>query len=120
MRRWRSNRRLLVVAALAFAATAVARAEQPVALQSSFSAEGLQRASAYMQNEVAVGYIPGAIVLIQQHGTPAFTQKFGARDVIARAPMTDDAIFRFYSMSQPVTSVAVMMLVADGKIALGD
>ena len=73
-----------------------------------------------MRNEIATGKIPGAIVLIQQHGHPVYFEKFGVRDVESGHPMTDDTIFRLYSMSKPITSVAAMMLVEDGKLALGD
>ena len=73
-----------------------------------------------MRNEIATGKIPGAIVLIQQHGQPVYFENFGVRDVESRRPMTDDTIFRLYSMSKPITSVAAMMLVEDGKLALDD
>ena len=59
-------------------------------------------------------------MLIQQHGKPVYSETFGFRDPVTRTPMTKDTIFRIYSMSKPITSVAVMMLVDDGKIALGD
>jgi CubicO group peptidase (beta-lactamase class C family) len=80
----------------------------------------LKRVDAYLQNEVDTGEIPGAIILIQQHGKPAYYRKLGVRDVATKLPMTDDTIFRLYSMSKPVTSVAAMMLVDDGKLALDD
>jgi CubicO group peptidase (beta-lactamase class C family) len=108
---------LLIVAA---AAAPAARSESRPATESSFSVEGLRRVSDYFQNEVATGKIPGAVVLIQQHGKPVYFEAFGMRDPVAKAPMARDAIFRLYSMSKPVTSVALMMLVDDGKIALGD
>jgi len=73
-----------------------------------------------MRNEVATGKIPGAIVLIQQHGRPVYDETFGVRDVKTRQPITEDTIFRLYSMSKPVTSVAAMMLVEDGKLGLDD
>ncbi len=57
--------------------------------------------------------------MIQQHGKPVYFEKFGVRDVATQLPMTDDTIFRLYSMSKPITSVAAMMLVDDGKLALG-
>jgi CubicO group peptidase (beta-lactamase class C family) len=59
--------------------------------------------------------MPGAVVLIQQHGRPVYFESFGVRDIESRLPMTPDTIFRLYSMSKPVTSVAAMMLVDDGK-----
>jgi len=86
----------------------------------SFSRAGLERVGDYVNSEIASGKIPGAIVLIQQHGKPVYFEKFGVRDVATRLPMTDDTIFRLYSMSKPITSVAAMMLVEDGKLALGD
>jgi len=73
-----------------------------------------------MRNEVATGKIPGAVVLIQQHGHPVYFENFGVRDVATGAPMTADTIFRLYSMSKPITSVAAMMLVEDGKLRLDD
>jgi CubicO group peptidase (beta-lactamase class C family) len=86
----------------------------------SFSQAGLQRIGDYMRDEIATGKIPGAILKIQQHGKPVYFEKFGLRDVVARLPMTDDTIFRLYSMSKPITSVAAMMLVDDGKLSLDD
>ena len=64
--------------------------------------------------------MPGAIMLIQQHGKPVYFENFGLRDVATRLPMTADTIFRLYSMSKPITSVAAMMLVEDGKLGLAD
>ena len=73
-----------------------------------------------IRNEIATGKIPGAIMLIQQHGRPVYFESFGVRDVESQRPMTADTIFRLYSMSKPITSVAAMMLVEDGKLALDD
>jgi CubicO group peptidase (beta-lactamase class C family) len=98
----------------------VVRAESPSIATSGFSREKLARLGDYMRNEIATGKIPGAIVLIQQHGKPVYFETFGVRDVVSRHPMTEDTIFRLYSMSKPITSVAVMMLVEDGKLALDD
>jgi CubicO group peptidase (beta-lactamase class C family) len=124
MRRWRTDGfarwYCLVLALLAWGMSAAARAEQPSTAASSFSPAKLARVSEYMRNEVATGQIPGAIVLIQQHGRPVYYEKFGVRDVESKNPMADDTIFRLYSMSKPVTSVAAMMLVEDGKLALAD
>jgi CubicO group peptidase (beta-lactamase class C family) len=128
MRRWRTDgasRRGVLVGAFAALICATsfaesARAEPPSVESSGFSAEGLKRVGAYLHNEVDAGKIPGAIILIQQHGKPAYYEKFGLRNVATGLPMTDDTIFRLYSMSKPVTSVAAMMLVDDGKLALGD
>src|SRR6202795_3992555 len=130
MKRWRTDgfgRRRDVAAALALLIVAIAvgppragRAESPFPASSSFSPEKLARVGDYIRNEIATGKIPGAIILIQQHGRPVYFENFGMRDVESKRPMTADAIFRLYSMSKPVTSVAAMMLVDDGKLSLGD
>src|SRR5579863_1268636 len=101
---------------------AVAESPRPVSrpVASRFSAEGLAHVRDYMRNEVATGKIPGAVLLIQQHGQPVLLDSFGVMDVESRRPMTPDAIFRLYSMSKAITSVAAMMLVDDGKMSLDD
>jgi CubicO group peptidase (beta-lactamase class C family) len=85
-----------------------------------FNPQKLERIGEFFRAEIAEGMIPGAIVLIQQHGKPVYFEKFGVRDVTTKLPMTDDTIFTVYSMSKPVTSVAAMMLVDDGKLKLTD
>ena len=130
MKRWRTNgfaHRCSVAAAIALlvAAGVVARSsfgntELPLAASSSFSPEKLARVGDYIRNEIATSKIPGAIMLIQQHGQPVYFENFGVRDVATQLPMTADTIFRLYSMSKPITSVAAMMLVEDGKLSLDD
>jgi len=116
--------RLRVTAALLlfWAATAanVAIAETLLPVSIGFSTEGLAHVRDYMRNEVATGKIPGAVLLIQQHGQPVLLESFGVLDVESKTPMTSDAIFRLYSMSKPITSVAAMMLVDDGRLSLDD
>jgi CubicO group peptidase (beta-lactamase class C family) len=85
-----------------------------------FNPHKLERIGEFFRNEIASGKIPGAIVLIQQHGKPVYFEKFGVRDVATGLPMTDDTLFTVYSMSKPVTSVAAMMLVDEGKLKLSD
>ncbi len=95
-------------------------AESPLPVSASFSPAKLQQVGDYIRNEIATGKIPGAILLIQQHGQPVYFGSFGVRDVATGLPMTPDVIFRLYSMSKPITSVAAMMLVEDGKLRLED
>jgi CubicO group peptidase (beta-lactamase class C family) len=59
-------------------------------------------------------------LLVARQGKIALFESVGVLDPKTKAPMTKDAIFRIYSMSKPITSVAIMTLVEDGKIALGD
>lgn len=86
----------------------------------SFTPEGLAKVSDYIRNEIATGKIPGAILLLQQHGKPVYYENFGVRDVATEISMSADTIFRLYSMSKPITSVLAMMLVEEGKLALAD
>jgi len=110
---------LLALFFIAIAPGAVC-AEAPIAVSDGFSQTGLSRVRKYMQNEISTGKIPGAVVLIQQHGRPVFFESFGVRNIDSKRPMTADTIFRLYSMSKAVTSVAAMMLVDDGKLSLDD
>jgi CubicO group peptidase (beta-lactamase class C family) len=130
MKQWRTDgsaRRYSVGTAVAVLvlATAVGRpsagcAESPSSVPASFSREKLERVGEDIRHEIAAGQIPGGVLLIQQHGRPVYFESFGVRDVATGQPMTADTIFRLYSMSKPVTSVAAMMLVDDGKLRLDD
>jgi CubicO group peptidase (beta-lactamase class C family) len=84
------------------------------------SIEKLSAIEDFIDGEVSAGRIPGAIVLIQRHGKPVYFKCFGKRDVAAGTPMTADAIFPIHSVTKTITSVAAMMLVDRGKIALDD
>ena len=84
------------------------------------SAPALARLASALQDRVARGHIPGAVALVTRHGKVAFHQAFGARDPAGDAPMPPDAIFRIYSMTKPIVSVAVMMLWEEGRLLLGD
>ena len=129
MKRWRTDAArgqycaaafALVVLAFATARPNPAIAESRQSVPRSFSREKLDRVGDYIRNEIVTGKIPGAIILIQQHGQPVYSGNFGVRDVVTGQPMTADTIFRLYSMTKPVTSVAAMMLVDDGKLSLSD
>src|ERR1700738_5514488 len=84
------------------------------------SAAGLARLSGFFENEVATGKLAGAIVLIQQHGRPVYLKCFGVRDVATKQPMTPDTIFALHSMTKPITNLAAMMLIDQGRLALTD
>src|ERR1700723_2723141 len=85
-----------------------------------FNPAKLDRVGDYLRDQVASGKIPGAILLIQQHGKPVYHEFFGVRDVATREPMTDHTIFRLFSMSKPITSVAAMMLFDEHRLKLDD
>jgi len=84
------------------------------------SAAKLERITEFFDNEVATGKLPGAVVLIQQHGKPVYLKCFGVQDVATKIPMTSDTIFALHSMTKPITSVAAMMLIDAGKLSLAD
>ncbi|HET6306940.1 MAG TPA: serine hydrolase domain-containing protein [Rhodopila sp.] len=84
------------------------------------SQAALDRLSAVLEERVAAGHIPGAVALVARHGKVAFHQGFGRRNPAADQPMGKDAIFRIYSMTKPIVSVAVMMLWEEGHLLLGD
>src|SRR5436190_24127221 len=88
--------------------------------QAGFSAAGLARIDAYLKNEIDQNKIPGAIMMIQRNGKTAYFNSFGVRDPGTKEPMTPDTIFRIYSMSKPITTVAAMMLVEEGKLSLDE
>jgi CubicO group peptidase (beta-lactamase class C family) len=82
--------------------------------------EKLQLITEFFDNEVATGKLPGVAILIQQHGRPVYLKCFGVRDVTSQRPMTPDTIFALHSMTKPITSLAAMMLIDAGKLALDD
>ena len=115
-------RTLIGGALLTLAAAPLARAEGTFDIPAGahFNPAKLAKVSEFFKNEVATGKIPGAIVLIQQHGKPVYHEFFGVRDTATKAPMTDDTIFRIFSMTKPITSVAAMTLIDQHKIKLDD
>lgn len=84
------------------------------------SAAKLEHLTGFFENEVTTGKLAGAVVLIQQHGVPVYLKSFGVRDVATGRPMTPDTIFSIHSMTKPITSLAAMMLIDDGRLALAD
>jgi CubicO group peptidase (beta-lactamase class C family) len=115
-------RSLISGALLAIAAMTPALAENGFDLPAGayFDLQKLQRAGDYLREQIANGKIPGAILLIRQHDKTVYHETFGVRDVATKLPMTDDTIFRLFSMTKPITSVTAMMLVDKGKLRLDD
>jgi CubicO group peptidase (beta-lactamase class C family) len=83
-----------------------------------FSAERLAHITATLRANIAKDEIPGAVLLIARQGKIAYLETLGALDPQRKAPMTEDAIFRIYSMSKPITTVAAMTLFEDGKFGI--
>jgi CubicO group peptidase (beta-lactamase class C family) len=110
--------RILPLAAMVLAGSGIfARVQAEPAAP---SAVGLERLSAFFDNEANSGRIPGAVVLVQQHGSPVYLRSFGFQDVTTKAPMTPDTIFALHSMTKPITCLAATMLIDEGKLAPSD
>src|SRR5215212_7358244 len=106
--------------AIMFAQSARAEGTFDIPAGAHFNLEKLAKVGEFFNNEVATGKIPGAIVLIRQHGKPVYHKSFGVQDVESKAPITDRTIFRLFSMTKAITSVAAMALVDEGKLRLND
>jgi len=88
--------------------------------QVGLTAERLSKISVTLKADAAKGVLPGAVLLVARHGKIAMFEAIGVRDPATKAPMTRDSIFRIYSMSKPITSVAAMTLLEDGRFSLAD
>jgi CubicO group peptidase (beta-lactamase class C family) len=86
--------------------------------QVGLSGERLQRLGDWLRSEVQQKRIPGAVILVARGGKVAYFESVGQLDPAKTQAMTKDAIFRIYSMSKPLTTVAAMMLVEEGKLLL--
>jgi CubicO group peptidase (beta-lactamase class C family) len=80
-----------------------------------FSTERLERLHALMQREVDQKHFSGIVTLLARHGKVVDYRAYGVRDMVSGAPMTKDTIFRDFSMTKPVTGVALMILYEQGK-----
>jgi CubicO group peptidase (beta-lactamase class C family) len=83
------------------------------------SRSGLKRLTAVMEREIAAGLAPGVSMLIARNGKIGFTKALGALAPDGPA-MSLEAIFRIYSMTKPIVSVAAMMLVEEGRMLITD
>ena len=80
----------------------------------------LKRIDAHFAGYVADGRLPGWLLTVRRRGRLAHVARCGSRDLEAGLPVTDDTVWRIYSMTKPVTSVAAMMLYEEGRLALTD
>ncbi|HEV8439634.1 MAG TPA: serine hydrolase domain-containing protein [Methylomirabilota bacterium] len=82
--------------------------------------ERLARIGPILRSEIEQGKLPGAVLVVARKGRVAYAESFGFRDKAAGAPMTRDTIFRIYSMTKPIVSVAAVMLMEEGRLVLTD
>src|SRR6516164_4208191 len=85
-----------------------------------FSAEGLAKIAPTLQPIADSGDLSGFVTLLLRHGEIAQINTIGQRDLEKRLPMERDTLFRIASMTKPVTSVAALMLLEEGKFRLDD
>jgi len=85
-----------------------------------FDADRLRRLDTHFASYVDDGRLPGWLMLVARHGEIAHLSAYGARDIASGAPVQTDTLFRIYSMSKPITSVAAMMLYEEGAFELTD
>ena len=80
-----------------------------------FASERLERLHALIQGEIDDKKLPGAVTILARHGKVVEYRTYGKKDLASGAAMTKDTIFRDYSMTKPVTGVAMMILYEEGK-----
>lgn len=80
----------------------------------------LARLGPWMSRWVDAGHLPGALTLVARRGEIAYLDCVGHRDVASATPWTTDTMVRVYSMTKPVTSIALMMLFEEGRVHLDD
>ena len=118
MRRFAS---LVLTVALVFSA-AVVWAQLPTAPpeQVGLSSARLGRLDTVFKTEIEQDKLPGAVVVVARKGKIAYFESFGHRDKASGTRMTNDTIFRIYSMTKPLVSVAAMMLMEEDRLQLTD
>jgi CubicO group peptidase (beta-lactamase class C family) len=94
---------------------AFAQPTQPNPESLGFSPERLGRLHEAMQRPVDEKGLAGVVTLLMRHGKLVEQRSYGTKDMASGAPMTNDTIFRIYSMTKPVTGVAMMILYEEGK-----
>ena len=110
---------VILTAAVSSSVTAQKRqAADPETL--GLSSERLARIDKAMQEDIDQKKTGGIIVLIARHGTIAYHKAFGMADIESGKKMKTDSLFRLYSMTKPVTSVALLTLFEEGKFQLTD
>ena len=85
-----------------------------------FSNDKLDNIQAFVKSYVDDGKLPGYLCLVSRYGEEAHFLSYGKRDVERDTPISRDTVFRIYSMSKPITSVALMMLYEKGAFQLDD
>jgi len=88
--------------------------------ETGFSNDRLNRISSVTQKYIDRGDIPGSVTLVMRKGKIVHCEALGLMDIASRKPMSKDCIFRMYSMTKPITAVAILMLYEEGSLMLDD
>ena len=83
-------------------------------------ADALAASTAILRHDVEAGGIAGAVAMLARNGRLVHAAAVGYQDLESHTPMTERTLFRIYSMTKPVTAVAVMMLLEQGRFTLDD
>ncbi len=94
--------------------------ERAVPESLGFSPAGLNRLSAALSEQIDKQRLPGVVALVVRRGKLAYFEALGQRDPVSGDAMRPDSLFRIYSMTKPVVSVATMMLFDEGRLFLSD
>ena len=117
----RPARTAIALACLALAWPALAQDLQRATPESvGFSSTGLERATEALQAHIDTGHIAGVVAAVARDGKLVYFEALGQRDLQARDPMPEEALFRLYSMTRSITSTAVMILWEEGTFQLDD
>jgi len=100
--------------------TFAAALEEPNPTAAGLTAEGVARLDDLLASIEGHGLAAGGVALVERKGAIGYCKAFGKQSIESGAPMQLDTIFRIYSMTKPVTSVAAMMLYEEGKFKLDD
>ena len=114
--------RCLATVASALGAAALQAQPLPTASPESvgMSSQRLGTLTARLNQEVVDKKLPGAVVMVARKGKLVYAQAFGSLNNAAGANMATDSLFRLYSMTKPLASTALMMLLEDGRVQLTD
>jgi CubicO group peptidase (beta-lactamase class C family) len=116
MRMKRASRLVVLVVAVGLTAALPAAKPEDVGL----SSDRLQRINQVVQRNIDDRHITGAVTMVSRRGRVAHFEAIGLMDLEHKTPMRKDAIFRIASMSKPITGVAILMLMEEGKLRLTD
>jgi CubicO group peptidase (beta-lactamase class C family) len=115
-------RALFVLAALPLVVLSLSAGSVPMGKpeEVGLSTERLKRVGEAVQRHMAAGNVAGVVTLVARKGRIVHFEAHGMQDLESKKPMPKDGIFRLASMSKPITGVAIMTLVEEGKVRLND